>query len=103
MLGFIDYPNFGGFVDYHFGESHWGVKAGAQSYYSLGSRHWETQPILMPYYRTSSGVDLGIDVGGILYNILENCINKGNNNYGGGGNNFSPQQSKIPPLRKSGY
>ncbi len=103
MLGFIDYPNFGGFVDYHFGESHWGVKAGAQSYYSLGSRHWDTQPILMPYYRTSSGVDLGIDVGGILYNILENCINKGNNNYGGGGNNFSPQQSKIPPLRKSGY
>lgn len=62
--------NLGGYLDWRF-HPHWGIKAGVRSYRSMvyGGR-WETQPIAMPYYRTSSGVDLGVDLGGILYQLV---------------------------------
>ncbi len=71
MLGFLSYPVFGGYADYRFGSSRFGVQAGAQSYYSLGDKHWQTQPIVMPYVRLNNGAKLGIDVGGILYNLIQ--------------------------------
>jgi hypothetical protein len=93
-LGFVDYPSFGGYADIHFGSSRFGVKAGAQSYYALGSRHWQTQPIVMPYYRLAKGCNLGIDVGGILYNILLNKLDK-SRSYNPA--NVAPRTTIAPP------
>lgn len=69
MLGYVSSPVIGGYLDWRFAD-HWGVKVGAQSYRSIAYGRWETQPIAMPYYRTSSGAEIGIDVGGILYQVI---------------------------------
>ena len=69
MLGYVSSPVIGGYLDWRFAD-HWGVKVGAQSYRSIAYGRWETQPIVMPYYRTSSGAEIGIDVGGILYQVI---------------------------------
>ena len=70
MAGYMNIPTFGGYMDYRFNDR-WGMKVGAQSYRSMAGRQWQTQPILTPYYRVSKDVELGVDVGGILYHLLE--------------------------------
>ena len=52
--------------------SKFGVKAGAQTYRSIMDNSWHTQPMVVPYFRLG-GNDIGIDVGGILYNIFVNA------------------------------
>lgn len=69
MLGYVSLPVFGGYINWKASE-HWGVKVGAQSYRTSPNGRWEAQPIVMPYYRTSGGAELGIDVGGILYQVV---------------------------------
>lgn len=88
MQGYTSIPNFGGYVDYRFSD-HWGVKVGGQAYRSSVNNRMEAQPIVMPYYRLSKNAELGIDVGGILYNIIKN-----NRNGGARGGNMNPT---IPP------
>lgn len=80
LLGYVGYPTVGGYANYRFGSSNFGVKVGAQGYYSLSSRHWEAQPIVMPYFRLAKGADIGIDVGGILYQVLRNTSVFNSNN-----------------------
>jgi hypothetical protein len=75
LVGNINSSMFGGYANYLFGNSHFGMKVGAQSYYSVFSQHWQAQPIVMPYYRTNGGAEIGVDVGGILYNVLRSAIN----------------------------
>lgn len=81
MAGYMNIPTFGGYMDYKFND-HWGMKVGAQSYRSMYGNHWQTQPILTPYYRVSKDVELGIDVGGILYQLLELNKDKKMRHYG---------------------
>lgn len=69
VAGYVSVPRIGGFVDYSFSE-HWGVEVGAQSYRSSINGHWHTQPIVTPYYRINKHTKIGMDVGGILYNLL---------------------------------
>lgn len=71
MSGYIGTTNFGGYLDYSF-SSKFGVKVGAQTYHSIVENRWRTQPVVMPYFKLG-GNDIGIDVGGILYNILVNA------------------------------
>jgi hypothetical protein len=70
ILGFVSYPTFGGYADYRFGDSRFGVQVGAQSYYSVLNQHWQAQPIVTPYFKLGNGAKLGVDVGGILYNVF---------------------------------
>jgi len=97
MMGNVNVSTFGGYVDWRFHE-HWGVKVGARSYRSVayGGR-WETLPVVTPYYRTSGGAEFGVDLGGILYEVVRNASGK---KWGGYGNptigrpDFGP-----PPIR----
>jgi hypothetical protein len=97
LLGYADYPSFGGYANIRFGQSRFGVKVGAQSYYGLGSKHWQSQPIVMPYYRLANGAELGIDVGGILYNVLSNAFDKSK-----GYNPAMNAPNAAPPVPKMG-
>lgn len=74
MLGYTSIPNFGGYVDYNF-SGRWGVKVGAQAYRSSMTNRIEAQPIVTPYYKISKHAEIGIDVGGILYNVIKNTRN----------------------------
>lgn len=88
MAEYTSMPSFGGYVDYRISD-HWGVKAGAQTMRSYVTNQWETRPMLIPYYRVGKGAELGIDVGGILYEVLKN-------NHGGGAK-WGPRNPTIGP------
>ncbi len=69
MAGYVNIPTFGGFVDYRI-SNRWGVQVGAKSYRSMMTQRWETQPIVMPYFRLSKNKSIGVDLGGILYQVM---------------------------------
>lgn len=95
MAGYMQIPTFGGFADYRF-NSRWGVRLGAQSYRSVMDNRWETQPIVMPYFKISGNNEIGIDVGGILYQLIR--TNTGNGDWGGNPT-MRPPTSGMPPVR----
>ncbi|MDE5596050.1 MAG: hypothetical protein K2I89_10855, partial [Muribaculaceae bacterium] len=91
MAGYVSVPNFGGYLDFSI-SSRFGVQVGAQSYRSLMSNKWEAQPIVKPYFKLSEKAAIGVDVGGILYNVLKS--NVGNRSWG----NHNPTMG--PPVQK---
>lgn len=76
MMGYVDVPTFGGYVDWRAGDR-WGVKVGAKGYRPSGGNRWEAQPIVMPYFRFNGKDDIGLDIGGIMYNLLRSNIGGG--------------------------
>lgn len=95
MMGYVSAPVFGGYLDWRF-HPHWGVKAGVQSYRSIAYGRWETQPMVIPYYRTSSGAEIGIDVGGILYQVIRSAASGSGSNWGNPGNpTIDPRPSGV--------
>lgn len=64
--------NMGGYFSFTTNNRHWGIDLGAQRYFDPYTRQWRTQPIAMPYYKFNNGQKLGIDVGGLLYNLFLN-------------------------------
>lgn len=97
MAGYMQVPTFGGYADYRF-NSRWGVRLGAQSYRSVMDNRWETQPIMMPYFKISEKNEIGIDVGGILYQLIR--TNTGNGDWGSRGNpTLQPPTPGMPPVR----
>lgn len=50
-----------------------GMEMGVQRYYDAMRGRWETVPIVAPYYRFDK-FTLGLDVGGIVYEILREVI-----------------------------
>lgn len=79
MAGMMNSTRIGGYASYNFNE-HWGISVGAQATRSLVTNRWEAQPIVTPYYRINKDVSIGIDVGGILYNIARDYIDSHNRN-----------------------
>lgn len=79
MAGYMSVPNFGGYVTYDIND-HWGINVGAQAYRSTMTNSWEAQPIVMPYYKINGKAAIGVDVGGILYNVLKNNSSNRHNN-----------------------
>ena len=71
MAGYTSIPMFGGYADFSLGDR-WGVQVGAQSYRSVMTQRWEPQPIVTPYFKLSKDAKIGIDVGGILYQLVRN-------------------------------
>lgn len=97
-LGYVNTSSYGGYFNYRFADSRFGVKVGAQRYYCgpSGSGQWETQPILMPYYQLRKGVELGVDLGGILYQLLQNSNH--HVGYGSGNPTIAPPKNPGPVL-----
>jgi hypothetical protein len=75
MAGYYNSTRIGGYISHDFSRR-WGIDLGAQTYRPLGSNHWEVAPIVAPYIRLNNGQKLGVDVGGILYNVLEHAAGK---------------------------
>ncbi len=73
MAGYMGVPRFGGYASYEIND-HWGISVGAQAQRSLVTNQWEAQPIVTPYYKFNDDVKIGIDVGGIIYNIAKDWI-----------------------------
>lgn len=87
LAGFYDTPSIGAFLDYRFAEK-WGVRMGVRSERSMFSGRWETRPIVEPYFMLG-GQPIGIDVGGILYELFRSK------------NDWTPQNPTIgPPVQK---
>ena len=78
LAGFYDTPSIGAFLDYRFARK-WGVRMGIRSERSMLSGQWETRPILAPYFMLG-GQPIGIDVGGILYELLRSKSDMGPRN-----------------------
>lgn len=74
MAGYTSTTNFGGYVDYQFSDR-WGIKLGAQAYRRSDTRSLEAQPIAIPYYKISKNAEIGVDVGGMLYQIIRGSGN----------------------------
>ena len=95
MMGYTAIPNFGGYVDYSIGDR-WGVKVGAQAYRSSMTNRYEAQPIVIPYYRLSKHAEIGVDVGGILYQLIKSNQGKSHGNMNP---TIAPPVSGPPPVR----
>ena len=72
--------SYGGTIGYEFNDK-WGVEVGAERVYDPMKRSWDTRPIAIPYFKFNK-TKIGVDVGGILYEIIRNA--KFKNNQGGG-------------------
>lgn len=59
---------YGGTISYEFNDC-WGVEVGAERIYDPIRRNWDTRPIAIPYYKFNK-TKIGLDVGGILYEII---------------------------------
>ena len=95
MAGYVSIPTFGGFLDYRVSDR-WGVQVGAQSYRSTMTRRWETQPIVMPYFRLSKKNIIGVDVGGILYQVIRNTNGRNHRE----NPTLPPPIPSLPPLSR---
>lgn len=60
-----------------------GMEVGVQRYYNSMRGGWETVPIVIPYYKFNEKFKLGLDVGGIVYEILRSTVFK-SQDWGGG-------------------
>lgn len=104
MAGIMSSSNFGGYASYNISDR-WGISIGAQATRSLVTNKWEAQPIVTPYYRINKRVSIGVNVGGILYNIAKDYIDrKSYNNHPmpGTGNPSRPPiptPAKVAPRR----
>lgn len=73
MAEMMKSSTFGGYASYNINDR-WGVSVGAQATRSLVTNQWNAQPIVMPYYRINKSMSIGVDVGGILYNVAKDYI-----------------------------
>ncbi len=73
--------------------SRFGMEMGVQRYYDAMRGRWETVPVVIPYYRFEK-FTLGMDVGGILYEVLRSTVfdKRG----GGGGPTIAPPRFSLP-------
>lgn len=74
-----------------------GMELGVQRYYDAMRGRWETVPIAIPYYRFEK-FKLGLDVGGILFEVLRNAVfdKRGGVFDGGGGPTIRPPSFSFP-------
>lgn len=96
MSPFLPTTNFGGYMSVHFNE-HWGVDVGAQSVYNPATGRRELRPIGAPFYKLDNGVKLGVDVGGIVYELMRNASLRSNGGRNRGNNIIGPPIPMGPP------
>ena len=66
--------NFGGYFSFDMSER-FGIALGAQHHYYQSVNMWETDPIIMPYFKIND-TPIGIDVGGIIKSLIKGAIDK---------------------------
>ncbi|WP_294543836.1 hypothetical protein [uncultured Bacteroides sp.] len=73
------------------------MEMGVQRYYDAMRGRWETVPVVIPSYRFNNKFSLGLDVGGILYEILRDVVfdKRGGGDYGGGPT-IGPPRTFLP-------
>lgn len=64
--------SYGGTISFDMSER-FGMEFGVQRYYDEMRGRWETVPIVIPYYHFDN-FTLGLDVGGIIYEILREVV-----------------------------
>ena len=75
---------------------HFGMEMGVQRYYNPLRGGWETVPIAIPYYKFNNGAKMGLDVGGLIYQIFRNASFKGSVKSGARPNpTIAPQGPRI--------
>lgn len=72
-----------------------GMEVGVQRYYDDMRGRWETVPIVIPYYRFEK-FTLGLDVGGLVYEILRDLVF---DKHRGEGPTIAPPRFTMPPIR----
>lgn len=93
MLGYMGTSNVGGYLSVDFSDR-FGVDVGGQGFYNMTTRRWEAQPIVQPYLKLNNGAKIGVDVGGILYQILRS---NSRNNWGPNNPTMGPPIPMGPP------
>ncbi|WP_394366466.1 hypothetical protein [Prevotella heparinolytica] len=83
---------YGGSVLFNVSER-FSMEVGVQRYYNAMRGRWETVPMVIPTYNFDK-FKLGLDVGGIIYEILRSKIYSGRS--GGGGPTIGPPRFDIP-------
>lgn len=74
IAGYMQTSRIGGYATWRINER-WSLSAGAQTINTPSViNKWQTVPILIPTYHVNSKVSLGVDIGGILYDIAESII-----------------------------
>lgn len=63
---------YGGSVSFDMSER-FGTEIGVQRFYDPIQKRWETVPVVIPYYKFDK-ITVGMDVGGILYEVLYRLI-----------------------------
>lgn len=76
-------PSYGGTFTYHSADR-FSLEMGVERHYTPLRKKWETVPVVIPSYKFDK-FELGLDVGGILYEILRNTV-------------FKPQNSGSPTI-----
>ncbi len=91
---------YGGYMTFKTNNDKWGVDVGAQNIHDPVSGKHAIVPIIKPYYNLN-GAKLGIDFGGLLYevfrNISLNVNGGGSNDYNGGYGNVIVAPHYRPP------
>ena len=64
---------YGTTIGYDFTD-HFGMEVGIQRYYDI-QKGWQITPIVTPYYKFNK-FSIGIDMGGMIYNMIQNSIDK---------------------------
>lgn len=76
IAGFMQTSRFGGYATWRISER-WSLSAGAQAISTpCAINKWQAVPIIMPTFHVNDKVSLGVDLGGILYDIAESIIDK---------------------------
>lgn len=77
VAGFLANKSYGGFISYD--HDSWGFDLGAQNIYNPSLRHWEMVPIVRPYIMINDA-PIGIDLGPIIYQLLNSAVGYRQNN-----------------------
>lgn len=94
MASYMSVPSFGGYASIELNE-HWGVNVGAQANRSLVTNRWEAQPIVEPFYKINGKAAIGVDVGGILYQLIRSH----SEGHGRSNPTIGPPVGGPPPVR----
>ncbi len=91
---------YGGYMTFKTNNDKWGVDVGAQNIHDPVTGRNVVLPIVKPYYNLY-GTKLGIDVGGLLYQVFKNIslnVNGGGDDHNGYGNVIIAPRNRPPAV-----
>lgn len=95
-MGYMPTGVYGGYFDYKFSDK-FDLGLGVQRYYDPYTGKWKTVPIVAPTINLF-GAPISVDVGGLLYNIVEGIIHGAREAKGG----YSVSSKSMPAVTPAG-